>query len=74
MKGERDKTRLARDKPGGGMPMFKGCCASEVLQSAISVEVGDGDPHSGKESRGFDVLETMGVTENSHIGTWASSP
>ena len=34
MKGERDKTRLTRDKRGDGTPMFEGQCASEVLQSA----------------------------------------
>ena len=34
MKGERRKTRLFRDKPGGSMPIFEGWCTSEVLQSA----------------------------------------
>ncbi|GAB0205338.1 maestro heat-like repeat-containing protein family member 7 [Grus japonensis] len=29
-----NKTRLVRYKPGGGMPMFEGQCASEVLPSA----------------------------------------
>ena len=38
--------------------MFEGQCASEVLQSAISVEVGDGDPCGSKDARVIDVLET----------------
>ena len=35
LKRERDKTRLTRDKPGDGTPMFVGQCASEVLRSAL---------------------------------------
>ena len=46
LKGERNKTRLARDKPGSSTPMFEGQCASDVLWSAVSVGVGDGDPCS----------------------------
>ena len=74
MKGERDKTRLIRYKAGGSTPIFEGWCAIEVLWSAISVEVGDGEPHGSKDSRVIDVLETMEVPENSHIGTRASPP
>jgi len=58
LKGERDKTRLTRDKPGNGTPMCKEWCAGEVLQSAVSVEVGDGDPCSSKGARVIEVLET----------------
>ncbi|GAB0175367.1 hypothetical protein GRJ2_000001900 [Grus japonensis] len=54
--------------------MFEGQCASEVLQSAISVEVGDGDPCSSKDARVIDVLETTEVPENGHIGIRASPP
>lgn len=43
-KGERDKTRLSRNKPGSDTPVFERWRASEVLWSALSVEVGDGDP------------------------------
>jgi len=74
LKGERDKTRLARDKPVRGTPMFEGWCASEVLQSIISVEVGDGDPCSSKDARLIDVLETMKVPENGHVGIRAAPP
>jgi len=34
LKGERDKTSLARDKPQDGMPVFEGLCVSKVLQSS----------------------------------------
>jgi len=54
--------------------MFEGPCASEVLRSAITVEVRDGDPHSSKDTRVIDVLETTEVPENSHIGIRASPP
>ncbi|KAK4827657.1 hypothetical protein QYF61_020429 [Mycteria americana] len=56
------------------MPTFEGLCASEVLWSAISVEVGDGDPCSSKDTRVMNVLETTEATENGHIGITASSP
>ncbi|GAB0180585.1 maestro heat-like repeat-containing protein family member 7 [Grus japonensis] len=59
LKGERDKSRLTRDKPGGSMPMFEGWCASKVLQSAISVKAGDGEPCDSKDTRTIDGLETM---------------
>ena len=74
MKGERDKTRLARDKPEGGMPMFEGQRASEVLWSSVSVGVGDGDPCSNKDARVVNVLETTEVPENGHVGIRASPP
>jgi len=46
---------------------FQGWYASEVLQSAISVEAGDGNPCSSKETRVIEVLETAEVPENSRI-------
>lgn len=52
------------------MPMFEGWCVSEVLQSDISVEVGDGDPCGSKEKR-VTVLETTELP--GHIGIRASS-
>ena len=74
MKGEREKTRLARDKPRGGAPMFEGQCAGEVLRSAVSVEAGDGEPCDSKDARVMDVLETAEAPENGHVGITASSP
>ncbi|KAK4830434.1 hypothetical protein QYF61_011142 [Mycteria americana] len=56
------------------MPMFEGQCASKVCQSAISVEAGDGDPCGSKDKRVMDMLETMEVPENGHIGSRASPP
>ena len=55
------------------MPMFEGWCASKVLQSAISVEVGDGDPCS-KDGRVMDALEITEAPENGHVGIRASPP
>ncbi|KAK4820971.1 hypothetical protein QYF61_009437 [Mycteria americana] len=54
--------------------MFEGWCASEVLRSAVSVEVGDGDPCGSKDKRLMDVLETTEVPENGHIGIRAFPP
>lgn len=68
LKWEREKTRLARDKPGGGTPMFERWCAIKVLWSALSVEEGYGDLHDSKDTRDTDVLETTEVLENSHTG------
>ncbi|KAK4828051.1 hypothetical protein QYF61_023089 [Mycteria americana] len=56
------------------MPMFEGQCASKVLWSAVSVEVGDGDPCSSKDKRVMDVLETTEAPENGHVGIRASPP
>ena len=50
------------------MPVFEGQCASEVLQSAISVKAGDGDPCGSKDTRNTDVLKTIEAPENEHIG------
>ncbi|GAB0206658.1 hypothetical protein GRJ2_003131400 [Grus japonensis] len=52
--------------------MFEGQCASKVLQSAVSVEVGDGDPCGSKDAGVIDVLEIMEAPENGHIGIRAS--
>ncbi|KAK4818516.1 hypothetical protein QYF61_014329 [Mycteria americana] len=54
--------------------MFEGRCASDVLWSATSVEVGGGEPCGSKDARVIDVLETMEVPENGHIGIRASPP
>ncbi|KAK4826796.1 hypothetical protein QYF61_011604, partial [Mycteria americana] len=56
------------------MPMFEGQCAGEVLRSAVSVEVGDGDPCGSKGTRVMDVLETTEAPENGHVGIRASPP
>lgn len=70
---KRDKTRLTRERPGRGTPVFERLCASEVLQPAVSVEAGDGDPCSSKDLSVIDVLETTGVPENTHVGIRASA-
>lgn len=62
----------ARDKPGGRMLMFEGWCASQVLWSAISGEVGDGDPFGNKDAGIIDVLETMEVLQILQVGIRAS--
>lgn len=70
---EEDKTRLDRDKLGGTTQIFEGCCVKEVLQCAITVGAGDGDPCGSKDRRVIDVLETTEVTKNGHVGIRASS-
>lgn len=52
--------------------MFEGRCASEILQSAISVEAGDGGPCSSKDTRVIDVVEIMEAPENGQEGIRAS--
>ena len=54
--------------------MFEGQCASKVLWSAISVEVGDEDPCASKDARVDDVLETTEVPENGHRAPLGFSP
>jgi len=54
--------------------MCEGWYAPKVPRSAISVEVGDGEPCSSKGARVIEVLETAEVPENGHIGTEASPP
>jgi len=56
------------------MTVFEGQCAHKVLQSAISVEVGDGEPCGSNDTRVIDVLETKEVPENGHIGIRTSPP
>ncbi|KAK4823326.1 hypothetical protein QYF61_000928 [Mycteria americana] len=70
----RDKTGLARDNPAGSTPMFAGWCASKVLQTAVSVELGDGEPRGSKDTGVIDVLETMEAPENGDVGIRASPP
>lgn len=65
---ERDKTKTNAHKPEGVLPMAVGWCASKVLQSALSLEVRDGDPCGSKDTRAVDVLETMEASENCHVG------
>lgn len=48
--------------------MFEGQSASQVLQCAVSMEAGDGDPCGSTAKRIIDVLETMNVPENGHVG------
>ncbi|GAB0207696.1 hypothetical protein GRJ2_003235300 [Grus japonensis] len=52
--------------------MFEGWCASEVLRSAISGVVGDGEPCDSKDTRVIDGLETMEAPENGYVGIRAS--
>ena len=49
-------------------------CTIKVLWSASSEEVGDGDPCGSKDTRVIDVLKTMEVPENGHVGIRASPP
>ena len=56
------------------MPISEGQCASEVLWCALSVEAEDGDPCSSKDTRVIDVLISMEVLENGHVGIRASPP
>lgn len=42
--------------------------------SAVSVEVGDGDPCSSRGTRVIDVFETMEVPESGHVGIRAPFP
>lgn len=52
--------------------MFEGQHASQVLQCAVSMEAGDGDPCGSTATRVIDVLETMKATENGHVETGTS--
>ncbi|GAB0183074.1 hypothetical protein GRJ2_000772700 [Grus japonensis] len=54
------------------MPIFEEWCAGEVLWSAVSVEVGDGEPSGNKDARVIDVLETTEAPENGHVGIRSS--
>lgn len=49
--------------------MFEGQCASEVLQSAISVEEGNGVPHNSQDTRDTDELEIMEAPGTCQVGT-----
>ena len=73
MKQERDKSKLARDKPGGGTPIFEGQRVSEALWSAISVKAGDGEPCHSKATRVINVLEITEVREEDDVGIRASA-
>lgn len=46
----------------------------EVLQSATSIDVGNGDPYSIKDVRIIDVLETKDAPESGHIEIRVSCP
>lgn len=48
--------------------MFEGQRASQLLQSAVSMEAGDGDPCGSIATRVIDVLETTKAPENGHVG------
>lgn len=64
MKGNGDK---ARDKPGGGTPLFEGQYSTKVLWSAIAVELGDGCPCSSKDKRIINMLEIPEAEDNKKI-------
>lgn len=67
-----DETSLTRDKHGGSTPVFEGRCTSEILQSAILVQVGDGGPSSRKDTSVIDAVEIMEAPENGQEGIRAS--
>lgn len=50
------------------MSVLEGQCTSDVLQSAVSVEVGDGDTCNSKDTGVMDVLEITEVPENGCMG------
>lgn len=50
------------------MPVFEGQCACEVVCSAVSVVVGDGDPCSSKDARVIVILETTKAPVNCSVG------
>lgn len=74
LQGEGDKSRLTSHNPGDNTPAFEGQCACVVLWSAISVEVGSGDPSSSKDSRVIDVLEIVEAPENFLVEIKDASP
>lgn len=43
LKKEEDKNRITRHKPICGTPLFEGQCARNILQFALSVDVGNGN-------------------------------
>lgn len=43
-------------------------CASQILQCAVCMEAGDGDPCGSTAISVIDVLETIKTPENGHIG------
>jgi len=47
---------------------------SEILRSAVSVELGDGEPCGSKGARVTEVLQTTEAPENGHVGTEAFPP
>lgn len=51
--------KASRDKPGGSIPIVVGCCASKIFQSALPVEVEDGEPYDSKDTRDNGGLEKM---------------
>lgn len=55
------------EKAWGNTPVCERWCAGEVLSSAVSVEMGDGDPCGSRDTRDIDVLETTEVPENHHM-------
>lgn len=66
MKGEKDKTKLTRDKPGVSTPVFEGQCAGKVLQSDVSG--GKGWRHTYcKDTRVIGGSRTREVPENGHV-------
>lgn len=68
-----DETSLAREKPESGMLIPVRQCVSEVLVSAPSVEVRDGDLCVSKDM-GFDRLVSVEVSANGLVEIRASLP
>lgn len=62
-----------KDKPGSlekSLGAAQQCllCTSEVLWSAISVDVGNGESSNSRDGRVIDVLETVEKVKNDHTG------
>lgn len=72
LKGERNKTRLTKDKLGSITPVVEKQCPRKVLWCAVSMVIGAGDPHGSKDKRIIDVLGTTDASENGNLGIRAS--
>ncbi|PKU34425.1 toll-interacting protein [Limosa lapponica baueri] len=64
LKRDGDETGFSKVEPGSSMSVLAGKSASKVLQSVVSVEVGDADPCGSKDMRSSDRLVT---TEGSQL-------
>lgn len=66
LNGEKDKPGSLEKSLGAAQQCL--LCTSEVLWSAISVDVGDGESSNSRDGRVIDVLETVEKVKNDHIG------